>query len=247
MKWLYILSAFSILGLLSNKAVYVLSRLYEGAFFYKQYGYFGLGDPNWMQRATYGEKIICKKGDYSPEMEEYLLGKEPVSTWLFSDRKGMKTFWISIQGEQYLVKRHVQRGMVKNLMQMGKCASIWNNLHWALAKGVPVVEPVAFSEKRRAGKVETVVVYRFEGSTSDHFPKSGMKQRTPKITDNLRKKHVVHADLRRRNIICTNDEEEIKLIDVQLMHYYPKYSYVCNKRLNKEARWLRKDYKRLAD
>ena len=243
MKWLYFFTALCSFGLASNPGVYIISRLYEGLFFYGQYDYFGIKDNELYTKVTYGEKILCLKEDFSKQMEECLKGNEPDSHWMFSERKHMKTFWVSFKGKEYVVKKHVQYGFFKNIMQMGKGVSIWNNLHWAKKRGLAVVEPVAVREKREMGRLETTVVYRYEGSRTDYFKKEDIKSKTSLITPQLREKNIVHADLRRRNIIYEEGEETVKLIDVELMHFYPSFSYVCTKRLTKEERWLRKDYK----
>ncbi len=243
MKWLFVLIAVCVLGLSSNHGVYIISRLYEGAFFYKQYDYFRISDDRFYRKNRYAEKLICLKGDFSHEMEACLSGKEPKSFWMLSERKRMKTFWVSFKGKEYIVKKHLQHGVLKNIMKMGKGVSIWNNLHWAMEKGIEVAEPVAVFEKRSLGTLETTVVYRYEGCRTDFFPKEEVKSKTLLITPQLRKKNIVHADLRRRNIIYKESEGKIKLIDVELMHYYPSYSYVCKKRLNQEEKWLLKDYK----
>ncbi len=243
MKWLYFLTALCGLGLVSNQGVYVISRIYEGLFFYGQYDYFGIDDEKLYKKVSFGEKIVCLKEDFSKQMESCLKGNEPDSHWLFSERNHMKTFWVSFDGKEYVVKKHVQHGFLKNLMKMGKGISIWNNLHWAKERGILVVDPVAISEKRGIGRLETLIVYRYEGSRIDYFIKDEIKLKTSLITPQLRKQNVVHADLRRRNIIYAEDKDVAKLIDVELMHFYPPFSYVCNKRLTQEEKWLRKDYK----
>ena len=155
----------------------------------------------------------------------------------------MKTFWVSFGGKEYIVKKHRQTGFLKNMLRMGKCVSVWNNLHWAKKRDVPLIQPVAVSEKRTLFSLETIIVYSYEGARSDYYPASQIKSKSHLITDKLQKQNVVHADLRRRNIVCTSDEEDLKLIDVELMHFYPPYSYVCKRRLQKEEKWLLKDYK----
>ncbi len=241
MKWLCFVVVICGIGLFSNEAAYILSRLYEGAFFYFQYNYLGVNDESYHKELSYKEKIICLKDDFSEEMLECLKADKPCEIWIFSERKNMKTYWIELKGKQYVVKRHIQRGFFKNMMQMGKCVSIWNNLKWAKKKGVSVVTPVAFYEKREKSSVETKVLYRFEEKRSDDALDKNISQKTHLITNELRKANVVHADLRRRNIVYSNGQDQLKLIDVELMHYYPKGSYVCQKRLNKEEAWLLED------
>ena len=243
MKWLFFITGLFVIGIASNPGVYIVSRLYEGAFFYGQYNYYSMFDDTLYKKITYREKVFCEKADFSKEMEDCLKGKEPESLWMFSQRKHMKTFWVSFQGREYVVKKHVQYGFLKNIMQMGKGVSIWNNLHWAKEKGLEVVEPVAMSEKRQMGKVETITVYRHEGKTTDSFTKNDIILKTTLITPELRKKNIVHSDLRRRNIVYSESNDQVKLIDVELMHFYPEHSYVCSKRLTKEEKWLLKDYK----
>jgi len=228
-------------GLFSEKAVYILSRLYEGAFFYFQYNYLGLDDKSYYKELSFSEKLVCLESDFSKEMEKLLKEDDPNEIWVFSLRKNMKTYWVEVNGEQYVVKKHMQRGFLKNIFQMGKGVSIWNNLEWASKKGVSVVTPVAFYEKRRKSCVETKVLYRFEEKRSDDSENKNVFSKTNSPTNELRKAHVVHADLRRRNIVYSNGQDQLKLIDVELMHYYPRWSYVCHKRLNKEEEWLLKD------
>jgi hypothetical protein len=241
MKWLYFVVAVCGMGLFSSESAYILSRLYEGAFFYFHYNYLGLNEEGYYKEVSYAEKIVCLADDFSKEMVECLRNERSDGTWVFSERKNMKTYWIELKGKQYVVKRHIQRGFFKNIMQMGKCVSIWNNLEWAKKRGVSVVTPIAFYEKRNGNCVETKVVYRFEEKRSDDTLDENIFKKTYFITNELRKANVVHADLRRRNIVYSNKEDQLKLIDVELMHYYPKGSYVCRKRLNKEERWLLED------
>jgi hypothetical protein len=244
MKWLFILTSILGASLCSNYGVYVISRLYEGIFFYVQYDYLGMFDEEKYEKVlSYHEKLIWKKGDLSPELEACLKGKNSDSRWLFSASKSMETFWVSIEGKEYVIKRHLQKGFFKNLMHMGKCVSIWNNLKWGDSKGIPVVDPIALYEKRRFNEVATTIIYPFEGNRLDYLLRSETKEKIQGIISCLRKEHVVHADLRRRNIIYRLDHDDIKLIDVQLMHYYPEFSYVGHQRLAKEERWLLKEYK----
>lgn len=230
-----------IVGLSTDKATYILSRLYEGGFFYFQYNYFGLNDRSYYKELTYGEKVVCLETDFSKEMEAILKEEEPEKIWVFSLRKNMKTYWVEVNGKQYIVKRHEQRGFFKNIFQMGKGVSIWNNLKWAKKKGISVVTPVAFYEKREPSRVLTKVLYRFEEKRADDRESKNIFTKTRFITEALLQAYVVHADLRRRNIVYSNGEDQLKLIDVELMHYYPRWSYVCRKRLKKEEEWLLKD------
>ncbi len=243
MKWLFLITFVCLIGLTSGTGTYVLSRVYEGAFFYGQYHLFGINDSGLVTKMSFSEKIICNPNDYSAQMEACLKGNEPDSLWLFSQKRNMKTFWGSFDGKEYIIKKHVQHGILKNMLRMGKCVSIWNNLHWAKERGVPLIDPVAVSERRSLFCLETIVVYRYEGVRSDYCSAFEIKSKSHFITDKLCEQNVVHSDLRRRNIVCTSDEEDLKLIDVELMHFYPPYSYVCRKRLQKEEKWLLKDYK----
>ncbi len=244
MKWLLILTVATGSFLCSEFGSYVISRIYEGAFFYGQYEYSKIQDEEQYEKhLSYKEKLICLKSAFSSEIEACLKGKNSEARRLFSISKSMETFWVPIDGKEYVVKRHVQKGFFKNLMRMGKCVSIWNNLHWAKLKEIPVVEPIAVYEKRGLREVCTTIIYKFDGVQLDYLINPDSRKKIQGILDSLKKRHVVHADLRRRNMIYRLEHDDIQLIDVQLMHFYPNFSYVCDKRLAKEERWLLKEYK----
>lgn len=221
-----------------EKIEYVLSRLYEGAFFYCQYGYRGIEKDEDIHEWSFGRKLVCSKEAY-PMMLEALEGKEQI---LAAGRR-RRTSTVRVGEREWVVKRHLQQGFLKGVFKMGAGVTMWNNLHWAKEKGVPVIEPIGFFEKRSLGAVETVIVYPYEGEVvrKGIEGEKELVNKVDEVVDSLKKAKVIHADLRPRNMVYTK-EGKIRLIDVDLMHYYPCRSCVYKVRMQKEERWFVKDF-----
>lgn len=233
----------SIFLLQSDRVAYAISRLYEGCFVYLQYNYLGIEKEGFHKELTYQNKILCKESDYTPEMALFLHGPmKRKDEKLLSKRKRKETYKIDIAGKEYVVKSHTQRGAFKNLFQMGKAVTIWNNLMWAEEKGIPLQEPVAFVEKRKKGKVITHVLYRYEGKGVNYVILEDKKviSLINNAIASLEAKQVIHPDLRARNMIYIEDQG-IKFIDTDILHYYPKWSLIYNKRMKEEKRLFKED------
>ena len=236
--WIFLIPIFAVF----LDVGYMLSRVYEGAFICWQYNYLGIERPEYFVDFSYGRKIVCLREELTPQMDDFLHAYESIDALLLSKRRGDTTSKVLIDGKEYIVKMDVRNGFLKNLFQMNHAVTIWNNLHWARDLGIPAVFPVAFVESRGLFSSTSMVLYPFEGvSGIEHVAKVGKaSDEMVGIVRLLKERKVIHNDLRAKNMVCL-DDGSVKLIDVGMMHRYPCRSYVYNRRMVREERWLEEE------
>ena len=226
------------LFLTSDIGCYKLSRIYEGAFQHIFYDYQKLRDNRFLKCLTYGKKLIFLKSEYSVAMKECVENDSFLDSYVLSKKPNVITKLVRIENKPFVIKRHTQHGFWKSLFKMGKCALIWNHYCDLENDNFPNIELVGFYENRSINRVETAVIYKWEGDVVISMDKDFIFDKVKNLVKSLRKNSLVHADLRLRNIIYNSIENELKLIDVELLHRYPKGSYLCKKRIDKEEKWL---------
>ncbi len=215
-----------------------LSRVYETFFIETQYDYVGLLDPKIKKEASWSTKILCKEEYATPNFLEFLKDIEDSNIKkTLHNHRGKLTEKFVIDEIPFVVKSTERTGVFANLISMGTGITVWNNAHWAIKRGIPVMKPVALVEKREWNKTKSFVVYLYEGKqcetefkeNEEFFPK------VYELTKLLEKNQVIHHDFRLRNIVLL-DDGTLQFIDIDKLHYYQKNSHVFKQRLKREVK-----------
>ena len=215
-----------------------LSRVYETFFIEAQYEYVGLLDVKIKKDSSWALKILCHEEYATPEFFEFLhhIEESNLKKTLHNHR-GKLTEKFLFGETPFVVKSTERKGVFANLISMGTGVTVWNNAHWAVEKGIPVLKPVALVEKRLWNKTKSFVVYLYEGKQCETEFKEN-EEFFPKVfelTKLLQEKKVIHHDFRLRNIVLL-DDGSLQFIDIDKLHYYQKKSHVFNQRLKREVK-----------
>ena len=215
-----------------------VSRVYEALFLEIHYEYVGLFDQKYQKELSWKQKIICEKNYADESMLEFLHQVETFKDKkVLHDHRGKLTEKVSFSENHFVVKSAERKGFFRNLLAQGMGVNVWNNAHWALEMGVPVMKPIALVEKREWNKTKSFVVYLFEGKVcenefklaEDFFPK------VQELKELLSKKNVIHHDFRLRNIVIL-DDGTLQFIDIDKLHWYKRSSHVFKHRLKIEVK-----------
>lgn len=201
------------------------------------YEYAGLNDSNYKKELSWGKKIICKSEYAADEVMDFLQTLEKKENgnilWKQDERFVEEDF---LAGRKVIIKTIESSGFFSNLFQMGAVVNIWNNAHHAKSDGIPVLKPVALVEKRSLKGTNASIIYLYEGIVADQTKLSGVLD----LQMLLFQKHITHHDFHLRNIVILEDGA-VQLIDLDKMHWYPRYSYLFSYKMKKEKRRFSRD------
>jgi hypothetical protein len=241
MKKIFIFYFFFLSVFFTNKGFYVISRIYEGLYQFVFYEYEKWDDPEIEKICEFSEKLFFRRDLYDKAFVQAFVQASFEDSYTLTEKKNITTKIVRFDQNPYVLKKHIQKGFWKNLFKMGKCVLIWNHFSLLEKENAGRIQLVGLHERRGINFVETLLLYKWEGEVLDSFEDELISQKVKKLIAHMKKKNLVHADLRKRNIIYNSLENEIKLIDVELLHRYPKGSMVCKKRMEREERWLFED------
>ncbi len=201
------------------------------------YDYFGIGDSSYVNELTWKKKIFCAKEYANGKLMQFCrdidLPRNSQIAWKHWERTGEI---IEFAGKKMVVKTIELKGFAANLFRLGTGVQIWNNAHHAKADGIAVLKPVALIEERAWNQTRTSIIYLYEGEvcTKENVAKIEILQKF------LFQKRVAHHDFYLRNIVELEDGT-LQLIDIDKMHWYPKYSYLFILKMRDENRKFQKE------
>ena len=185
----------------SDRGFYVISRIYEGFYQFVFYEYEKWDDPEIEKICKYSEKLFFRKDHYNKTLVNAFEKALFEDSHILTEKKNIITKIVRFDQNPYVLKKHIQKGFWKNLFKMGKCVLIWNHFSLLEKENAGRIKLVGLYEKRRINSVETILLYKWEGEILDSFKDELISQKVKKLIRDLKKKNLVHADLRKRNII----------------------------------------------
>lgn len=244
---LYTIS-FVFLLFLAMSSVHILtgiSHIYQHGYRAWDIDYAGLGEEGFVYKKSEDRGETCRILYRSEACPEAILRLLPqIDSHVQKEGRAVeflhlsRTTYVShIEGKPYIIKLSRTKSLFETLFFTCRHSrSAWNNAELAKRAGLATIEPIALVEIGSKFQLTSYLIYPLAGKTLAE--KKGMESWVEPFKRVLAKQRdlsIIHPDFRPKNVIQLEDSS-IQYIDIDDLHRYPPFSYVCRARFNKELK-----------